>query len=476
MARIFISYSRADRQFIDQFIPLIRRVYGNDSLWFDDDIHGGVDWWQMILNEIEKCDIFVYLISNEALESSYCQAEFREALRLKKQVIPVIVRRLNPAYPGRIADDLAEILRRMQYVDMSGGFRDANTIASLYAAITRLKSAIPQQPPPPVTLTPTAQPPVPDTPQRKNNAAIYAVIASVIVLIFVLGLAVSSNSSRNTGGLTPTGAESVSAGVNTEAPLSSGGTQQTTTQSETGSTGTVAAQTVARNADWTPVERDFNGVTMVLVPAGCFDMGSSVYFHTEPVHRQCFDQPFWIDKYEVTQAQFRRLGGTQANLPHIAGDDLPVVNITWFEARDFCELRNSRLPTEAEWEYAARGPDGLVYPWGDEFIADNVVHGSNSNNRTADVGSRPSGASWVGALDMAGNVLEWTNSLYEAYPYDATDGREAYADSEAEISRTLRGGSYLIYVTGDLGTAYRTPDSPGYIATYNGFRCVRAFE
>ena len=103
MARIFISYSRSDRPFIDQFVPLIRRVYGNDSLWYDDDIHGGSNWWRMILTEIGKCDLFIYLISNESLESPYCQAELCEALRLKKQILPVIVRRLRPPYLGDIA-------------------------------------------------------------------------------------------------------------------------------------------------------------------------------------------------------------------------------------------------------------------------------------------------------------------------------------------------------------------------------------
>lgn len=162
MARIFISYSRADRQFIDQFILLIRRVYGNDSTWFDDNIHGGDDWWQMILNEIAECDIFVYLISNEALESPYCQAELREALRLNKLILPVIVRRLKPEYPRGIDDALAVVLPRTQYVDMSGCFRDPNTIATLYAALTRPLNAIPQQTATSVTPSPTPEPPLID--------------------------------------------------------------------------------------------------------------------------------------------------------------------------------------------------------------------------------------------------------------------------------------------------------------------------
>ena len=109
MAQIFISYSRADRQFLDRFVPLLRKVYGNSSLWYDDDIHGGVDWWEMILRKIADCELFIYLVSNDALASPYCQAELREALRLKKQILPVVVRP-KTQYPGpEVPDDLARI-------------------------------------------------------------------------------------------------------------------------------------------------------------------------------------------------------------------------------------------------------------------------------------------------------------------------------------------------------------------------------
>ncbi|TVR19435.1 MAG: hypothetical protein EA396_12540, partial [Anaerolineaceae bacterium] len=163
---------------------------------------------------------------------------------------------------------------------------------------------------------------------------------------------------------------------------------------------------ITRNDDWTPVERDFDGITMVQVPAGCFMMG-----YDGEGGEQCFDEPFWIDKYPVTNRQYGSSG-------FWSGDDLPRESVNWFDARDFCEARGGRLPTEAEWEYSARGPDGWIYPWGNEFFANNVV---NSGGRTADVGSRPGGVSWVGALDMSGNVWEWTSSLFEPYPYDADD-------------------------------------------------------
>ncbi|MBZ0280686.1 MAG: formylglycine-generating enzyme family protein [Anaerolineae bacterium] len=148
-------------------------------------------------------------------------------------------------------------------------------------------------------------------------------------------------------------------------------------------------------------------------------------------------------------------------------------NITWFEARDFCALRGGHLPTEAEWEFAARGPDGLTYPWGDDFIPENVVYRENSNNQTADVGSRPAGASWVGALDMGGNVWEWVNSLYQPYPYDADDGREDL--NRTDVSRVVRGGSFF-YDTVDLRAANRSGNDPSYRYGFAGFRCARSLE
>ena len=97
MARIFVSYSRADAQFVQDFIPLIRRVYkGQHVIWYDDEIHGGSKWWDMILGEVERADLFLYLISSDSLDSQYCQAEFREALRLNKAILPVLVRRTQP--------------------------------------------------------------------------------------------------------------------------------------------------------------------------------------------------------------------------------------------------------------------------------------------------------------------------------------------------------------------------------------------
>jgi len=259
---------------------------------------------------------------------------------------------------------------------------------------------------------------------------------------------------------------------------------------------------VTANDQWTPVTQDFGGVEMALVPTGCFMMGSSedqidlalqlcascgrVWFEDEiPQHEQCFDAPFWIDVYEVTNAQYGSEGS-------FSGADLPRETVGWFEAVAHCESRGARLPTEAEWEYAARGPDGLVYPWGNSFdgsLADfcdanctydwRQADNDDGYVATAPVGNYPGGASWVGAMDMSGNVEEWVSSIGREYPYDAADGREVDGSIDSSSKRVLRGGSWNNSAT-FLRAACRPWDGPGS-ASYGrgsgvGVRCARDYS
>lgn len=221
---------------------------------------------------------------------------------------------------------------------------------------------------------------------------------------------------------------------------------------------------VTKNADWTPVVQSFDGVDMVQVPAGCFVMGNDEGRRDErPAHEVCFSAPYWIDRTEVTNKQYGDSGAFQ-------GDNRPRENLLWSEARDYCAKRGGRLPTEAEWEYAARGPDGLLYPWGNELIKDNLVFDENSNNETADVGSKPAGASWVGALDMSGNVWEYVSSAYARYPYDGSDGREDLTDATSD--RAYRGGIHN-YIDFGAGTTARFKAPPDNRDWFVGFRCVK---
>lgn len=247
----------------------------------------------------------------------------------------------------------------------------------------------------------------------------------------------------------------------------------------------------AHNADWTPVVQEFGGVEMVLVPAGCFEMGSTDGDTEEgAVHRVCYEEPFWIGKYEVTNAQYQvcvtagacSLPYNKANYDDPAYADHPVVDVTWFQASEYAAWVGGVLPSEARWDYAARGPEGWEYPWGDTFDGTrlNFCDAScefghrdsmydDGFTQTAPVGSFPEGTSWVGAHDMSGNVWEWMSTAYAGYPFQADEVGEAGSPLDA---RALRSGSWL---SGKYHTraAYRFGAAVDFWSHGIGFRVAR---
>jgi len=265
---------------------------------------------------------------------------------------------------------------------------------------------------------------------------------------------------------------------------------QYNTEGETG--------TVEKNEDWTPVTQTINDVEVVLVPKGCFMMGSSViqvqdaqeachaeldsdlcntvYQNELPEHEVCFDKPFWIDRYEVTLSQFDSQGGEAEMGNFYSFEGVPRMNVGWLEAWDFCILRGGRLPTEAEWEYAARGPDGLIYPWGNEFVAENVVD-NGAQGRVSPVGSSPDN-SWVGAYDMSSNAMEWVSTIYDQerfpYPYIGNDGRENPDDLTSP--RIMRGGLAGSVAARNVRSARRSYSERLSGTIGIGFRCVHDYE
>jgi formylglycine-generating enzyme required for sulfatase activity/tRNA A-37 threonylcarbamoyl transferase component Bud32 len=233
----------------------------------------------------------------------------------------------------------------------------------------------------------------------------------------------------------------------------------------------VGAIGVTHNADWAPEIHEFDGVKMALVPAGCFMMGSEGGMSDErPVHQVCFEEPFWIDVYEVTNVQYGSVASDCTQYSSLGNQ--PRVCIDWFDSVAHCQSRGARLPTEAEWEYAVRGPDGLVYPWGDNFVENNIVYSRNSGNRIWEVGSKPGGVSWVGAYDLSGNVWEWVNDWYaDSYPGEARVNPAGPVDGKY---RVLRGGSWNSFSYG-VRAAYRSRSYPSYVSHINGFRCARSY-
>ena len=219
-----------------------------------------------------------------------------------------------------------------------------------------------------------------------------------------------------------------------------------------------------------------DGAPMVHVPAGWFIMGSNLGDSDEKPQRRVYLDGFYIDKYEVTNARFRAAGMTPRKTYGINfnGDTQPVVGVTWHQAKAYCEKVGKRLPTEAEWEKAARGTDGRKYPWGNSYDASKLIYWRNSGNKTHPVDrSYSTHTSPYGAVDMAGNVWEWVNDrLGKNYYRSAPEKNPQGPDAGSE--RVLRGGGWSFSDRGDFRAAYRGRTNPTRTGDIVGFRCAQA--
>ncbi len=210
---------------------------------------------------------------------------------------------------------------------------------------------------------------------------------------------------------------------------------------------------------------------MVYVPAGEFIMGSDEGESNEqPVHTVYLDA-FYIDKTEVTNAQYRKCVEAGAcDAPSGTISYHPVVYVSWNDADAYCEWAGKRLPIEAEWEKACRGMDGRTYPWGEGIDCDHAQYGECGGG-TVPVESKSKGVSPYGALDMAGNVWEWVADWYDSGYYSQSPGSNPSGPDSGEY-RVHRGGSW-----GDnresARCAYRAGLDPGLRGDRLGFRCAR---
>ena len=311
---------------------------------------------------------------------------------------------------------------------------------------------------------------------------------------------------------------------------------------------TVACLVVAKDSEIIPVMgttliREVDGAKMVYVPAGSFELGSSdkqldnamqecretyreaggcnrnLYMHEQPLHRVILDA-FWLDETEVTNAKFCKFLNANGNkseegvywfepgaghrkvvygyieevdgmfIPKAGYEDHPVVEVSWYGASAYCRWIGGRLPTEAEWEYAARGPSSFVYPWGNEFngilvnYRDSCFTYDNKGIDTAfndghamwaPVGSYPNGSSWCGALDMAGNVHEWVGDWWAPDYYSVSPARNPQGPETGSI-KVGRGGSWY-----DPKWHIRSSYRKGLTLSsarmhWIGFRCVIPIE
>lgn len=483
MPRIFISYSRADEPFARRLATSLSQM-GAD-VWIDiEDIPVGMKWSSAVQQGLDTGDLIIVIISPDSMASHNVEDEWQYYLDNGKPVLPVLLK------PAKIHFQL----NRLQYID----FHRQNYDAALYQLYQELRRKgvylNPIAPEPAAAYRPSPHQITPPTSRTtKRPRPIMPFLVAGVFGIMVLGIAAVVLLAL----LSPKGA--------TANPTAAMATSPAATRAPTDPPANhigLPGYPVTRNADWTPVTRDWNGISMALAPVGCFTMGSSEaqiddaltmcqavlgnncnrrQFEDErPQTQVCFQQPFWIGRYEVTNAAYGSHGA-------FSGDNIPRTNVTWEQAEAFCESRGMRLPTEAEWEYAARGPDGLMFPWGNTFdgtrlnICDSNCdynwRDSNVNDgyaQVAPVGSYPAGVSWVGAFDLSGNVWEWTSTIYTyPYPYNPNDGRENRA---ASGKRVLRGSSWN-WIAADAATAARDDYAGDFSSSdWYGFRCARDYQ
>jgi len=240
--------------------------------------------------------------------------------------------------------------------------------------------------------------------------------------------------------------------------------------------------------------RDKDGMVMVYVPAGEFFMGSTdadgVASDDEKPQHTVYLDAFWIDRTEVTNAQYQKcMVAGVCSTPAYAddsryyGSQQPVVGVGWDDARVYCQWAGARLLTEAEWEKAARGPDGRIYPWGDTFDSSRLnfcdknceyslkdAQANDGYALTAPVGSYRAGASLYGALDMAGNVWEWVNDWYDLGYYARSPSRNPKGPDSGEY-RIQRGGGWRD-IWNYMRAANRGYDAPADRHRNLGIRCA----
>jgi formylglycine-generating enzyme required for sulfatase activity len=221
-----------------------------------------------------------------------------------------------------------------------------------------------------------------------------------------------------------------------------------------------------------------DGGKMVWVPPGEFMMGSGdddkdAENWEKPAHRVQITKGFWLGKCDVTLGQWRaycKQVGLEKSEATAPGDNYPVVQVSCDAAMAYCRNYGLKLPTEAQWEYAARGPEGRKYPWGNVWDEGKCCNGANPGpgGSTYPVGRFPEGASWCGALDMAGEVWQWCKDWSAPNYYQNAPGADP-AGPERGQYRILRGGSW-----GDGPKVCRSADRfwgwPRSGGAYGGFR------
>jgi formylglycine-generating enzyme len=421
MARqIFISYATPNLEAAKRVRSLLDN-WGVASWFAKEDAIAGLPWPPQIDQALADCDLMILILTNAALNSDEVRSEISYYRVHKKRLIPLLFEQVP-------STSLPVNLLTLQHIDF--------TLADLSSSINKLQQTLKD-----FGFQIDSGTPINGTtshPGRATRIKRVWIVLCVVLLLPVLVVAIVL----------------ILLYLYPPEPY------------------------MGSNSQWHVRSREVDGIEQVYVPGACYEMGRT----GDPrvlAHQVCVNA-FWMDKTEVRQDDFQRLGGTQKNPPVFPGLQQPAHNVTWFEALSFCQIRGMRLVTEAEWEFAAKGRDGWEFPWGNDS---NGANGLLTREAPTNVNRVATDTSWVGASDMGGNMNEWVSTAYGiwdpsvrqlttlfSYPYQTNDNREDITDRY--FARVIRGGSFLDTNARDLSTVERRYELPTTFQATTGFRCA----
>lgn len=457
--QIFISHAHEDAGFAHRLANDLNK--NGWRVWIaPESIRPGEKWVEAVNRGLDESGVFMLVLTPKAVQSRWVKDETNVAIECEHEgqlrFIPLGVEQCSipplwrayqrTSFLGRYQDGLTSLLKELGATD-AFGTADKRIPPSPPLPVIPPAAQVSAEP----TSTPRSARP-PSAYPLKNPLPLFLAGAGVVILALVVVLICRILAA------TPT-------------PYAPYPTVQPTTES---------APVATRVSDK-------DGMAMVYVPAGEFLMGSmdadsQASSDEKPQHKVYLDA-FWIDRTEVTNAQYNECVQTGAcTASRYAGDssfnayNQPVGGVSWSEAQAYCQWAGRQLPTEAQWEKAARGTDGRIYPWGNQaatcdYAVMNVGNGNGCSRGAAwPVGSKPKGASPYGALDMAGNVYEWVADWYDDKYYADSPYRNPPGPSSG-TARVSRGGSLDRDAQVMRGTC-RNGLPPDLWSLALGFRCA----
>lgn len=488
MTRVFICYSRKDIDIADRLTADLNAQ--GITTWRDvDDIPGHIasntSGWRRAVDEgLRQCTHMIVVLSPNSVESREVEAEWNYFLSQRRPVYPVLHRECDIPYR----------LMALQIWDLHTNYK--KTVGQLAAALSGEAPA--------------------ETAGGRPTALPVRLIGGAVLVAAVIALVVLGGPGLFPGRQTPTpaGPTATSDGTITKPTPDIG----EVTRPPTGEP-VIEEPTPVPTPESVVFEEDSRGVMMARIPPGTFTMGFDTdmayviclgstgdcetdaydFSDEEPIHTVTLTRPYWIDVYEVTNDQYKAcvdagvcdepvetLSSTHNNyFNNRAYRNYPVIYVTWHMADTFCrDWRGGRLPGEAEWEYAARGGNDWVYPWGNSAVGESLLNFCDAGcdfswadgraedgypNDTSPVGDFPDGVSPFGLYDMAGNVWEWVQDWYGPYQEGPATDPTGPLDG---LERVRRGGSW-----GNSASLVRLSNrghgSPDFADDSQGFRCAR---